>query len=61
MWRNTDVAAFVEWIREYNDRKPAGERAAFFGLDTYNMRSSIAAVLTYRDTSCSSSNCARAL
>lgn len=49
MWRNTDVAAFVEWMREHNDRKPARDRAAFFGLDIYNMRSSIAAVLTYLD------------
>lgn len=49
MWRNTDVAAFVEWMREHNESKPAGDRAAFFGLDIYNMRSSIAAVLAYLD------------
>ncbi|OSI78649.1 protein-L-isoaspartate O-methyltransferase [Bradyrhizobium canariense] len=49
MWRNTDVAAFVEWMREHNDSTPAGERAAFFGLDIYNMRSSIGAVLAYLD------------
>lgn len=49
MWRNTDVAAFVEWMREHNDGKPAGEQAACFGLDIYNMRSSIAAVLSYLD------------
>lgn len=49
MWRNTDVAAFVEWMRKHNAGKPAGERAGFFGLDLYNMRSSIAAVLAYLD------------
>ncbi|MET4278522.1 protein-L-isoaspartate(D-aspartate) O-methyltransferase [Bradyrhizobium sp. F1.2.2] len=49
MWRNTDVAAFVEWMREHNEGQPADERAAFFGLDIYNMRSSIAAVLAYLD------------
>lgn len=50
MWRNTDVVAFVEWMREHNDGKPTGEQAAFFGLDIYNMRSSIAAVLSYLDS-----------
>ncbi|MGY0575913.1 protein-L-isoaspartate(D-aspartate) O-methyltransferase [Bradyrhizobium sp. RDM12] len=49
MWRNTDVAAFVDWMREHNESKLAGERATFFGLDIYNMRSSIAAVLAYLD------------
>jgi len=49
MWRNTDVAAFVEWMRDHNERRPAGERAGFYGLDIYNMRSSIAAVLAYLD------------
>lgn len=49
MWRNTDVAAFVAWMRKHNEGKPAGERAGFFGLDIYNMRSSIAAVLAYLD------------
>jgi protein-L-isoaspartate(D-aspartate) O-methyltransferase len=49
MWRNTDIAAFVAWMRKHNEAKPAGERAGFFGLDIYNMRSSIAAVLAYLD------------
>ena len=47
MWRNKEVAAFVEWMRKHNDAKPASERAGFYGLDIYNMRSSIAAVLAY--------------
>src|SRR5438477_13215768 len=49
MWRNTDVADFIEWMRARNERKPPGERAGFFGLDIYNLRSSIAAVLAYLD------------
>ncbi|WP_430648590.1 protein-L-isoaspartate(D-aspartate) O-methyltransferase [Bradyrhizobium guangdongense] len=47
MWRNKDVAAFVEWMRKHNDAKTASERAGFYGLDIYNLRSSIAAVLAY--------------
>ncbi|UWU76531.1 protein-L-isoaspartate(D-aspartate) O-methyltransferase [Bradyrhizobium huanghuaihaiense] len=49
MWRNTDVAAFVDWMRGHNERMAATDRAGFFGLDIYNMRDSIAAVLTYLD------------
>ncbi|MCA1411743.1 protein-L-isoaspartate(D-aspartate) O-methyltransferase [Bradyrhizobium sp. NBAIM20] len=47
MWRNKDVAAFVQWMRNHNDAKPASERAGFYGLDIYNMRGSIGAVLAY--------------
>ena len=47
MWRNTDVEAFVRWLREHNAARPAQSRAAFYGLDLYNMRASMAAVLEY--------------
>ena len=49
MWRNTDVAAFVEWLRMHNARTAAARRAGFFGLDLYNLTGSIAAVLEYLD------------
>jgi protein-L-isoaspartate(D-aspartate) O-methyltransferase len=49
MWRNTDVASFVDWMRSHNERQPSDNRAGFFGLDIYNMRGSIAAVLAYLD------------
>jgi protein-L-isoaspartate(D-aspartate) O-methyltransferase len=50
MWRNTDVAAFTHWMREYNETCREPERmASFHGLDIYNMRGSIAAVLAYLD------------
>jgi erythromycin esterase-like protein/predicted phosphoribosyltransferase/dienelactone hydrolase len=47
MWRNTDVEAFVRWLREHNAALPASAQAAFYGLDLYNMRASMAAVLEY--------------
>jgi protein-L-isoaspartate(D-aspartate) O-methyltransferase len=50
MWRNTDVDAFLDWMRAHNDKLPAARRAGFYGLDLYNMRGSIAAVLEYLDT-----------
>jgi protein-L-isoaspartate(D-aspartate) O-methyltransferase len=47
MWRNTDVHAFVRWMREHNaDREPE-KLASFHGLDIYNMSGSIGAVLDY--------------
>jgi protein-L-isoaspartate(D-aspartate) O-methyltransferase len=50
MWRNTDVAAMVEWMRRHNDGiANRSNRAGFYGLDLYNMRGSIAAVLDYLD------------
>jgi erythromycin esterase-like protein len=47
MWRNTDVEAFIEWLRGHNETLPAETRAGFYGLDMYNMSGSIAAVLGY--------------
>jgi protein-L-isoaspartate(D-aspartate) O-methyltransferase len=49
MWRNTDVAAFVEWLRSYNAGREQPKRAGFYGLDIYNMAGSIASVLEYLD------------
>lgn len=50
MWRNTDVAAFADWMRGYNQTiSDLGRRAGFYGLDIYNMSGSIAAVLAYLD------------
>lgn len=42
MWRNHDVARFVEWSKRDG-------RAGFYGMDLYSMYASIAAVLRYLD------------
>jgi erythromycin esterase-like protein/predicted phosphoribosyltransferase len=47
MWRNTDVVAFVEWLRAHNDMQPVDRRAGFYGIDLYSLRTSIQAVLAY--------------
>jgi erythromycin esterase-like protein/predicted phosphoribosyltransferase len=50
MWRNTDVLAFVSWLREHNDgRADATDKAGFYGLDLYSLHGSVAAVLDYLD------------
>jgi protein-L-isoaspartate(D-aspartate) O-methyltransferase len=50
MWRNTEVDGLIAWMREHNERvTEPDQRAGFYGLDIYNMRGSIAAVLDYLD------------
>ncbi|HEY0567644.1 MAG TPA: protein-L-isoaspartate(D-aspartate) O-methyltransferase [Xanthobacteraceae bacterium] len=49
MWRNTDVLAFIEWMRGHNASQERERRAGFYGLDIYNMAASIEAVLQYLD------------
>jgi protein-L-isoaspartate(D-aspartate) O-methyltransferase len=49
MWRNTDVEAFVAWMRRYNSDRTPDRQAGFYGLDIYNLGGSIAAVLAYLD------------
>jgi len=50
MWRNTDIAALIEWMRKHNEKTPElSARAGFYGLDMYNMSGSISAVLEYLD------------
>ena len=50
MWRNADVAAFVTWLREWNDTLPDGAtKVGFYGLDLYSLQTSMEAVIAYLD------------
>src|SRR4051812_5424405 len=49
MWRNTDVATFVESLRTHNDRCSDADKVGFYGLDLYSMFTSIDEVLHYLD------------
>ena len=49
MWRNTDVESFIEWLRGWNEERPADARTSFHGLDLYNLSASIQGVLDYLD------------
>jgi erythromycin esterase-like protein len=49
MWRNRDVLALVEWLREHNQTLPSGNRVGFYGLDLYSLYTSITAVLRFLD------------
>ncbi|SEW00311.1 Erythromycin esterase homolog [Natrinema salifodinae] len=47
MWANWEVAAFLDWLAEYNADRPRGERVGFYGLDVYSLYESMAAVIDY--------------
>jgi erythromycin esterase-like protein/predicted phosphoribosyltransferase len=48
MWRNTEVADFVGWLRKWNDALPADEpKVGFYGLDLYSLHASMEAVVAY--------------
>lgn len=49
MWRNTDVDAFVGWLRDHNQGLAADARTGFYGLDLYNLNGSVRAVIDYLD------------
>jgi erythromycin esterase-like protein len=49
MWRNTDVDGFVGWLRKHNEKRADGERVGFYGLDLYNLGSSMRAVIDFLD------------
>lgn len=49
MWANTDVLAFADWLRIYNEGVAERERVEFRGLDVYSLNRSIASVLGYLD------------
>jgi protein-L-isoaspartate(D-aspartate) O-methyltransferase len=49
MWRNTDVQAFIRWLRSRNAVVEPERMAGFYGLDLYNLGGSIRAVIDYLD------------
>jgi protein-L-isoaspartate(D-aspartate) O-methyltransferase len=50
MWRNREVAAFVDWLRDHNGVvEDDARRVSFCGLDLYSMFTSRDVVLSYLD------------
>ncbi|WP_018914349.1 erythromycin esterase family protein [Thiomonas sp. FB-6] len=47
MWRNREVAEFVDWLRGFNALQRPALRTAFHGLDLYSLYGSIERVLDY--------------
>jgi erythromycin esterase len=49
MWANWEVAALAEWLREYNQSLPMGEKVGFYGLDVYSLWDSMKVMMDYLD------------
>jgi erythromycin esterase-like protein len=49
MWRNTEIADLIGWLRTHNAELPPERRTGFHGLDMYNLSGSITEVLAYLD------------
>lgn len=48
MWRNHSIVSFTKWLRDHNQGiSPAGNTVRFYGLDFYNLYSSMEVVLAY--------------
>jgi protein-L-isoaspartate(D-aspartate) O-methyltransferase len=47
MWRNQEMADFVEWLRAHNADLPHAKRVRFAGLDLYSLYTSIHEVLRF--------------
>lgn len=51
LWRNADILAFVEWLKEYNDQiKQYEKKVGFYGLDLYSLYRSAAVVIEYLES-----------
>jgi erythromycin esterase-like protein len=45
MWRNEEMLALVDWLREHNATRPTGvNQVGFYGLDLYSLGASVDAV-----------------
>jgi erythromycin esterase-like protein len=49
MWRNTDVDAFIRWMRRHNENRAYERMCGFYGLDLYNLGASMAEVIAFLD------------
>ncbi len=47
MWANREVAEFIEWLREHNEKLPEDRKVGFYGLDVYSLWDSMKAVVEY--------------
>ncbi|HEY0020993.1 MAG TPA: erythromycin esterase family protein [Longimicrobium sp.] len=41
MWRNPEVAGFLDWLRTHNAARPAAQRVGFYGMDVYGLMESL--------------------
>jgi erythromycin esterase-like protein len=47
MWGNTETASLITWLNQYNQTKPAGQKAGFYGMDVYCLWESMSELMPY--------------
>lgn len=47
MWANWEVAAFIDWLKIYNENRLSDKRIGFYGLDVYSFRESMHSIIEY--------------
>jgi erythromycin esterase len=47
MWANWEIAALMEWMREYNQGRPVNKKVGFYGLDVYSLWESMEVIINY--------------
>ena len=47
MWANWEVAAFIDWLKIFNENRAADKRIGFYGLDVYSFRESMNSIIEY--------------
>ena len=47
MWANWEIAALVEWLKEYNQSPSPEKKAGFYDLDVYSLWESLESVIQY--------------
>lgn len=50
MWANREILELAEWLRQYNEGRPEGEKVGFYGLDVYSLWESMDELLNYLET-----------
>ncbi len=47
MWANWEVAALIEWMRDFNNLRQVQDKAGFYGLDVYSLWESLEQILKF--------------
>lgn len=47
MWANWEIAAFIDWLKVYNESLSTDKKVGFYGLDVYSFRESMNSIIQY--------------
>ena len=47
MWANWEIAAFADWMKNYNDQLDPENKIGFYGLDVYSLWDSMETIVSY--------------